>query len=317
MNKTKNGAIYYTALEWSSDGKPYRIYLGKEPNKAKRWLSALEGVTATREAEERIKRLRNAKDEDEERCLLEEMIPPVCIPEVTRAEAALELYDLFEKSGFVDYLMLDGGKYADGDWATVFDDWIAARTPKDVRDIVVELGFDRNVWEELYYDWFDLVRCGRLNPYYKNNPDPAKLEKARAKANRWERYLLEEFFGDKVVSDDPTLSACLELWSKTKESSTNAGHIDRYAKRFRDFINYIDDRSVSTLKRSHFYGYLSEVRKKQRQKDYTNKWLKDQLTPIAAILSFARQQWRGDCPFPEGLSGWLELLKDNTHRINS
>lgn len=272
----------------------HKVYLRtKDEEVARRRLIALDGVDDVEEVRRRIDYLASAVSPDQEKLRLADFLHHATyIPVMTIEDAREELDNMF--GGFVDEEppsdeLLDRWRRADG-----IEEW---------QPILIELGADSQYLLDPHCYSGLHPRGQKVDPvWWKKNPD----EHDEVLAAQW-KMPLEKWMEGREKAQGPKLLDCLPHFETEKRSKgTTARHRRTFANKFKRFVEFIGIKRISELTKKDFISWedhVSEARGKR-----SNKWINDQLAPVAAIMKIAYRRIP-DGVFPEGWRSWIEFRK--------
>jgi len=278
---TKNGALSYQ-----------RIHLRtKDDDVARRRLTALDGVSDPDEARRRIDHLASAGSDTLERVQLADFLHlPMFRQPVTIEDAREELAALF--GDFVDM---------DEPSEEMLERWRHASCPAEWQPILIELGADTSfLLDPHVYEGLKL-RGRETDPeWWRKNPD----KRHETLAAQWEMSPQE--WPDHGTSAEKLLDCLPHFETVKRNEKKGEPHIHSYAKTFKEFVDFVGNKPINRLTKQDFIAW--EDRTKAKRGKLSNKWVNDQLTPVAAIIKIAHRRMRDDL-FPEGWRVWIEFDK--------
>ncbi|MCH7925787.1 MAG: hypothetical protein IIC51_09660, partial [Planctomycetes bacterium] len=290
-NKT-DGRKFITIKIASNGRVAYcRIYLKTTNHRlARRRARALEGIENPEEARRIVTYLASAKTPGQENDRLAELTDTMpTIPSLSHDEARKEL----------EGIVCDFGDYAPGEIDDeVVDQWRAAYSANDQRDLLIDLGVPEDYLAENPDLFTSLHSRGRtVNPRYKPQHEAmAALFGLPADALKPDK-----------LARGPRLSACIDEFRIEQEQRGNQKrHTNAYVNRFQAFIDLVKDKSVSRLTKSDFVKFVDHVL--AEKKGASNKTIQDHLRPIGVVLLSARSRM-DDGVFPEGIDNWLTVVE--------
>ena len=274
-----------------------RIHLRtKDTDVARRRLTALDGVDDPDEARRRIDHLASAGSETLERARLADFLhTPMFRQRVTIEEARAEL-----AARFNDFEDMEEPS------EELLERWRHASRPADWQPILIELGADTSfLLDPTLYGGLKL-RGREADPeWWRKNPDKHHEVLAAQWGMSPEEWLASR--SDAGNSSTEKLLDCLLHFETVKRNEgRSARHCRTYAKTFKRFAECVGNKPISELTKQDFIAWEDHVRATKGER--SNKWVNDQLTPVAAILKLAQRRMR-DSLFPGGWQVWIEFRK--------